>query len=304
MKRRELLKIGALGLGALALQGFSIEAQRNVIDRSKVNALLLSSLSYNGMAYFEHAKAWLIDFVQKNQLQGKKITFIPYGVLSENFSAYEKFIQQQLAFLNVEIKSLHHENPIQSIKNADAIAIGEGNLFVLMRDLYDSDIIRLIREKVFSGTPYIGWGTGAAAASDTIKTATDMPIVEIKTFNCLKMLPCQITPHFYSKTMESNSGQKKLEDYLNQKFSYNITSYVSNSNTQNNEQIGTLDYEEKIGEFLALNQDGKVYALKDSAGLLIEGLNAKALSAEDAGVFKFEHKKETQALENEQDFVY
>ena len=118
--------------------------------------LLLSGSRYGNTGYLEHAIPWLQDFLAP--YQGKKIAFVPYAGVRQTNDQYEQKVQQILAPLNMEIQSVHHGKPHRAIiEQADVIAIGGGNTFCLLKQMYEHDLLDIIREKVKSGTPYFGW---------------------------------------------------------------------------------------------------------------------------------------------------
>src|SRR5919106_1462283 len=78
----------------------------------------------------------------------------------------------------------------------DAIAVGGGNTFHLLRELYRSGVLEAIRERAVAGVPYLGWSAGSVVACPTIRTTNDMPIVEPPSLAALDLVPFQINAHF------------------------------------------------------------------------------------------------------------
>lgn len=61
-----------------------------------------------------------------------------------------------------EVKSIHNEeNQVEAVQNSQAIFIGGGNTFRLLKKLYDLKLIDAIRKRVLQdGIPYMGASAG------------------------------------------------------------------------------------------------------------------------------------------------
>ena len=74
----------------------------------------------------------------------------------------KKPCKNALSGLGMNIVSVHHGKQHRDIiEQADVIAIGGGNTFCLLKQLYEHNLIDIIREKVNNGTPYFWlecWG--------------------------------------------------------------------------------------------------------------------------------------------------
>ncbi|MAD76971.1 MAG: dipeptidase PepE [Rheinheimera sp.] len=168
--------------------------------------LLLSSSRAHNSEYLAPYMPWL-----KSQLKGiDELLFIPYAGVTINGDAYLKQVASALAPLNIKVTSLHqHSQPKEAISKAQAIAVGGGNTFQLLNKLYQQDIVKLIRQRVTCGVPYIGWSAGSNISGLSIRTTNDMPIVEPASFNALQLLPLQLNPHYSDYKPEGFHGETR-----------------------------------------------------------------------------------------------
>ncbi len=207
------------------------------------NMLLLSSSKYKNTGYLEHTIPWLQNFL--TDYRGKTIAFVPYAGVRRTFDEYEKTVQNALSDLGMNIVSVHHGKQHRDIiEQADIIAIGGGNTFCLLKQLYEHNLIDIIREKVNNGTPYFGWSAGANVAGASIMTTNDMPITYPPSFQALQLFPHQINPHFISGKMQGHNGESR---------------------------------EERLAEFLLVNPTALVYALPEGSALHIQNEMATVL---------------------------
>jgi hypothetical protein len=84
----------------------------------------------------------------------------------------------------MNIVSVHHGKQHRDIiEQADIIAIGGGNTFCLLKQLYEHNLIDIIREKVNNGTPYFGWSAGANVAGASIMTCRLLILLHFKHYS-------------------------------------------------------------------------------------------------------------------------
>ncbi|MDH5474108.1 MAG: dipeptidase PepE, partial [Cyclobacteriaceae bacterium] len=167
--------------------------------------LLLSNSTNVGEKYFDYAKGTIIEFLG---VSVSKIVFIPYAAVTISYDEYTSKVSDALEEVGCEIKGIHtFNNPLEAIENAEAIAVGGGNSFELLKQLYDNNIVETIREKVKNGTPYIGWSAGSNMSCPTLMTTNDMPISQPPTFEALHLIPFQINPHYTEHTLPNHGGE-------------------------------------------------------------------------------------------------
>jgi dipeptidase E len=110
------------------------------------------------------------------------------------------------------VKGIHRfDDPVKAIQEAEAILVGGGNTFHLLRELYQNKLMDVIRERTKAGVPYIGWSAGSNVACQSIRTTNDMPIVEPSSFDALQLVPIQINPHYTEQTIEGHGGESRLQ---------------------------------------------------------------------------------------------
>ena len=168
--------------------------------------LLLSSSRANNSDYLAPYMNWLSD-----HLAGvDELLFIPYAGVSINYDDYLQLVSQALAPKGIKVSSIHqYADARQAVLNAKAIAVGGGNTFHLLYQLYQQDIVQLIRKRVTEGVPYIGWSAGSNIAGASIRTTNDMPIIEPASFSALNLLPLQLNPHYTDYKAEGFHGETR-----------------------------------------------------------------------------------------------
>lgn len=139
------------------------------------------------------------------------------GIL-KSYDLYEEKVRNTFKAFGLEIYSIHKEtDPIQAVKEAEAIAVGGGNTFYLVYMMHKLGLMDVIRKKVLEGTPYIGWSAGSNVACPTLRTTNDMPIFQPASFDCLNIIPFQINPHYLDAHPEGHGGetrQQRIEEFL------------------------------------------------------------------------------------------
>lgn len=178
-----------------------------------MNLLLLSSSRAGDSGYLEHARTILAE-----HFGSREVLFIPFAGVTIDWDAYLERVREALDPVGIRVTGIHKAiDAKKAVEEAEAIAVGGGNTFHLLKTLYDWDLLDRIRDKVQSGTPYAGWSAGSNISAPTICTTNDMPIVQPPSFAALNLLPFQINPH-YTDVMPANfhgeTRAQRLEEYL------------------------------------------------------------------------------------------
>ncbi len=175
--------------------------------------LLISSSRTHGSGFLEHCGAAIQD-----RLQGvEEVLFIPYAL--HDLESYAQTAQSRFDELGFKLHSIHTDSaPLAAIMEAQAIFIGGGNTFRLLRALYEHSLIPAIQERVLSGLPYLGSSAGTNMACPTIRTSNDMPIVEPPSLEALNLINFQINPHYLdadpTSEHQGETREQRLEEYL------------------------------------------------------------------------------------------
>lgn len=151
------------------------------------------------------------DFLQDR----KRILFFPYAL--QDHDSYAGRIEERFRDLSYKIESAHRsESLLDSIAKAEAVFVGGGNTFRLLKSLYDNKLLAPLRQQMEAGVPYVGWSAGANIAAPTIRTTNDMPIVEVPSLAALGLISFQINPHYLDKDPSSTHMGETREERLRQ----------------------------------------------------------------------------------------
>jgi dipeptidase E len=214
--------------------------------------LLISNSTNAGEEYLDYPKNYIKEFLGEKPV---KALFIPYAGVTVSFDDYESKVKSRFNEIGHDIISIHHfTNPVEAVRNSNVIVIGGGNTFHLAYLMQKNKLLDIIREKVISGTPFVGWSAGSNVACPSIKTTNDMPIIEPESFNVLNLVKFQINPHYLDANPEGHAGETR---------------------------------EMRIEEYIAANQNTTVVGLREGTMFWIENESIKLIGNRSARIFKF-----------------
>ena len=148
------------------------------------------------------------------------VLFVPWAGVTVSFDDYAARAAAPFAAMGYRLTSVHRgADPVRAVREAEAIVIGGGNTFHLLRRLYDAaGVLAAIRERVLGeGVPYVGWSAGSVVACPTIKTTNDMPIVAPPSLDALGLVPFQINAHytdFHPAGFQGETRAERLAEFL------------------------------------------------------------------------------------------
>ena len=175
--------------------------------------LLLSNSTHHGQGYLDHAIDEILGF-----LGGvRRVTFVPFAL--QDREGYAGKFSARLAASGLEAEALAgDEADRRRIDAAEAVFVGGGNTFRLLRAVHDLGLLAPLRERVLAGMPYLGASAGINVAGPTIRTTNDMPIVEPHGFDALGLVPFQINPHYIdadpASTHMGETREQRIVEFL------------------------------------------------------------------------------------------
>lgn len=230
--------------------------------------LLISNSTNYGEEYLGYTKPQLKQFLGDSI---KEILFFPYAGVTLSFDEYDEKVAKVFNELGYEVRSIHKEvNPVDALNNAEAIVVGGGNTFQLVHLMHKNGMMEAIRNKVKSGTPYIGWSAGSNVACPSLKTTNDMPITEPESFGTLNIIPFQINPHYTDYVQEGHGGETR---------------------------------DQRIAEFLCANKEMKVVGLREASMLLLEDISLKLIGDKTMRLFQYNKAFKDYSSKDNLDFL-
>ena len=183
--------------------------------------LLISSSVVHGSGYLDHAETEIRDHLR----DVISVLFVPYAL--KDHERYCAKVQPRLENMGFRFASIHKsEDPRQAVLDAEAVFIGGGNTFRLLKLLYAGNLLDAIRARVDSGMPYTGSSAGTNVACPTIRTTNDMPIVEPPSLDAIGLVPFQINPHYLDPDPNSKHMGETREDRIREFLEENETPVV------------------------------------------------------------------------------
>jgi dipeptidase E len=198
----------------------------------------------------EFARGEVADFLGAGV---RRVLFVPFAAVVKTYDEYAARVRSRFAPMDYEVESIHEATDGRAaVESAEAIAVGGGNTFHLLRGLYRAGVVETIRARVERGVPYVGWSAGSNVACPTIMTTNDMPVVEPPTFKALGLVPFQINPHYTDARLVGHMGETR---------------------------------DERLAEFVHANPGVRVVGLREGTMLRVEGDQIKLVGDKPARLF-------------------
>ncbi len=208
-----------------------------------------------GEAYLDYPKHEIKKFLGEKPV---KAVFIPYAAVTFSYDEYCEKVEERFSELGHHVVGIHtFDDPVKAIQHAEAIVVGGGNTWQLLRTLRENRLLNPIRERVYNGVPYVGWSAGSNVACPTLKTTNDMPIVDPMGFECTGLIPFQINPHYLDANPEGHGGETR---------------------------------EQRISEFIALNKRCFVAGLREGTMFRYEDGKMELIGKRPCRIFRHEQE--------------
>ena len=193
----------------------------NTESNTSIRLLLISNSTLYGSGYLDHAASEISDFLR----EVKRVLFVPFALHDRD--KYAAQARARFEKMGYQLDSIHTATePAKAVREAEAIFIGGGNTFRLLKALYDHELLEAIRERVREGMPYIGSSAGSNVAAPTIRTTNDMPIVQPPSLDALGLVRFQINPHYLDADPNSTHKGETREERIIQFLEDNETPVV------------------------------------------------------------------------------
>lgn len=204
-----------------------------------------------GEAFLDYPKHEIKKFLGEKPVTA---LFVPFAAVTFSYDEYCAKVEERFSEIGHHVVGIHtFSDKIKAVEEAEAIIVGGGNTWQLVKMLREYRLMNPIREKVFNGTPYVGWSAGANVACPTLRTTNDMPIVDPKGFGCIGLVPFQINPHYLDAHAQGHAGETR---------------------------------QQRIEEFIEINPDVYVAGLREGSMLKLENDNLDLLGSKPLRVFR------------------
>src|SRR5262245_33579277 len=184
-----------------------------ILESSRKNMHLISSSTIYGHGYLDNVAAEIRELLRDIQ----SVVCIPFAICDRD--AYAAKARERFQRMGYALESIHStSNPRRLIDESQAIFIGGGNTFRLLRALYDYRLLDAIQSSVERGVSFIGSSAGSIVACPSLKTTKDMPVVQPPSFDALHLVHFQISPHYLdpdpNSTHMGETQEERIMQYL------------------------------------------------------------------------------------------
>ena len=107
-----------------------------------------------------------------------------------------------------------NDRPLETLAQAEALFMGGGNTYALLKRLRKAVLLAAIRERVHAGMPYLGASAGSNVAGPNILTTNDWNVVALDRFDALGLVSFNINPHYKETDPTMAPGSETRDDRI------------------------------------------------------------------------------------------
>ncbi|WP_027377592.1 dipeptidase PepE [Kaistella palustris] len=189
-----------------------------------MNIILASTSTLYGGKYLEYLTAEIAELY--NGIG--EIIFVPFarpgGVSHEDYTLR---VKEFFAQFEIGVRGLHEfSDKKKALNEAQGYFTGGGNTFLLVKTLHEEGLMRVLKENVEKGKPYLGTSAGSNIGGINMKTTNDMPIVYPPSFETMGLVPFNINPHYLDPNPELKHNGETRETRILEFLTQNNTRVV------------------------------------------------------------------------------
>lgn len=216
-KMKQLTTLIRSGLLAALLMPLLASAQRVTWRTSPAASVLVVGGSMMNGNHFADST---LEPMRKHYAGARLVALVLHASHPDDRDRMEIRLQEAFEHLGgIRAESLHRHDragAIDLLRRSDAIFVGGGDTFVLLRELLDTGQLDVIRERVLAGVPLGGSSAGANIAGLVIGTTNDFPVVDVPSREALAVFPAVINPHHPKPEAKADFDGRawKIRNYL------------------------------------------------------------------------------------------
>ncbi len=163
-------------------------------------------ISNSGRPYLGWCRSLVTEFLGAT----RTLAFVTAASLGDE-DAYHQRAREALE-PGVTVRHLDwRRDPRSTLAQADALFVGGGNTYALLKRLRQAGLLEPIRARVEAGMPYMGSSAGSNLAGPTILSTNDWNVVGLREFGALGLVPFNVNPH-YLETDPAMAAQSETRD--------------------------------------------------------------------------------------------
>ena len=150
----------------------------------------------------------------------RRVAFVTAASLVADEAVYFERVRAMMAPPPPEgagLEPLHlrwDRDPLATLAAAEAVFMGGGNTYALLRRLRAAGLVEAIRERVRAGMPYVGASAGSNVAGPTILTTNDWNVVGLDRFDAIGLVAFNINPHYKETDPAMAPGSETRDDRI------------------------------------------------------------------------------------------